>query len=1047
MNIESVKQEFDANLYSRQVGTFGVETMNKFVKLRVLIVGLGGTGLEVAKNLILAGPKSVTLYDTVKLTARDLESNYYADESKIAAGLTRVQATLSHLAELNNYVTVDALEPATPEELFSFEVLQKFDVVVVTEWFHIDTVKRLNDACNALNKGFIFTAAAGLAGAVFVDFGNKHVVNDKDGEECFLSLVANITDDGVVTTQEGQRHRLLEGDLLTFTEVVGMEKLNNAQFRVQKVISPYSFSIGDLRPLQPGSYVRNGIINQLKDPRPLPFKSLTASLEDFGESLIDCDLDWELDGRPAYVKMLLVAYWQFISEFGVPDFYDAAVLPRFEAFLSARIAAAKKTEEWKKLTETHIHKFLFGLAPGTFAPVQSFFGAIAAQEIVKYTGKYTPIHQWFVHEWYWSSFKKATYEDFARHRADVDAHRHSRYLSHVALLGHALHTQAQDSNVFMVGAGALGCEYLKYFAMSGLCCGKGTLTLTDDDTIEISNLNRQFLFRHKHVGSSKSEVAGSVAVSMNPALRVVAKKSRVCTETEPIFTDEFWDSLHLIVNAVDNIKARQYVDGKCVFHEKPLFEAGTLGTKCNSQLVLPGMTEAYSDSKDPKEETVPMCTMRSFPYLIDHCIEWARAKFFDLFVQVSKFLKEFFADPIKAAEKFKKEVRTNISAMKELCENLVLYLPLLENPRPEMYIKFARDFYQWAFHDQIQQLITSFPPDAKDKDGNLFWTSPKRPPVVVPFDANSPDHLAFIATIVNILQQFLVPVNKVHPTPSEIQSILATVQVRQVEIDNSEEARARLIAEAANPNPDSTSDAENLNNVCAALTALTRNPSQIRFEEIEFEKDADENGHIDFITFTSNSRAANYKIPTLPRYRIKIIAGKIIPAIATTTAMVSASVVVEVYKHLLKVPLDATRNFFSNLAIPIFMFSEPSPPVVRQDKEYDEIVLGPIKAIPAKHNTWSRLEIRGPKTLNQVIQEVQQAHGFTLSSFMVEKDQLYSTYSPNLNYRLTMKIEDILREIGYPLYPGRRYVLISLGGETDDMVDVDCPYMKYHLGN
>ncbi len=55
--------KIDTNLYSRQIGTFGMETMSKLVQLKVLIVGLRGLGVETAKNLILAGPKSVTLYD------------------------------------------------------------------------------------------------------------------------------------------------------------------------------------------------------------------------------------------------------------------------------------------------------------------------------------------------------------------------------------------------------------------------------------------------------------------------------------------------------------------------------------------------------------------------------------------------------------------------------------------------------------------------------------------------------------------------------------------------------------------------------------------------------------------------------------------------------------------------------------------------------------------------------------------------------------------------------------------------------------------------
>jgi ubiquitin-activating enzyme E1 len=64
----------------------------------------------------------------------------------------------------------------------------------------------------------------------------------------------------------------------------------------------------------------------------------------------------------------------------------------------------------------------------------------------------------------------------------------------------------------MVGAGALGCEYIKAFALMGLGCGpEGKVHCTDNDNIEISNLNRQFLFRKNHVGSSKSKTACEIA--------------------------------------------------------------------------------------------------------------------------------------------------------------------------------------------------------------------------------------------------------------------------------------------------------------------------------------------------------------------------------------------------------------------------------------------------------------------------------------------------------------------------------------------------------
>lgn len=66
--------------------------------------------------------------------------------------------------------------------------------------------------------------------------------------------------------------------------------------------------------------------------------------------------------------------------------------------------------------------------------------------------------------------------------------------------------------------------------------------------------------------------------------------TRVGPESEAVFNDKFWDNLNFVVNAVDNMHARLYVDQRCVWYEKPLLESGTLGTKCNSQMIVPHVT-------------------------------------------------------------------------------------------------------------------------------------------------------------------------------------------------------------------------------------------------------------------------------------------------------------------------------------------------------------------------------------------------------------------------------------------------------------------------
>lgn len=87
------------------------------------------------------------------------------------------------------------------------------------------------------------------------------------------------------------------------------------------------------------------------------------------------------------------------------------------------------------------------------------------------------------------------------------------------------------------------------------------------------------------------------------------------------FGDEFFANIDCVTNALDNVTARQYMDRRCVYYEKPLLESGTLGTKANVQVVLPHITESYSSSQDPPEKEYPMCTLKSFPNQIEHTIQ------------------------------------------------------------------------------------------------------------------------------------------------------------------------------------------------------------------------------------------------------------------------------------------------------------------------------------------------------------------------------------------------------------------------------------------
>ena len=81
--MNSKNEKFDANFYSRQLGVYGLETMKKIIKLNILIYGMRGLGIEIAKNIILAGPKKVTIFDPNIAKINDLTSNFYLTKDDI----------------------------------------------------------------------------------------------------------------------------------------------------------------------------------------------------------------------------------------------------------------------------------------------------------------------------------------------------------------------------------------------------------------------------------------------------------------------------------------------------------------------------------------------------------------------------------------------------------------------------------------------------------------------------------------------------------------------------------------------------------------------------------------------------------------------------------------------------------------------------------------------------------------------------------------------------------------------------------------------------
>ena len=138
----------------------------------------------------------------------------------------------------------------------------------------------------------------------------------------------------------------------------------------------------------------------------------------------------------------------------------------------------------------------------------------------------------------------------------------------------------EEAKVLIVGAGGIGCELLKNVVLSGF----KTIHIVYLYNIEISNLNRQFLFRRKHIGLPKAEVARESALKMDPSASITASFANIMdTEKFPI---SFFKKFNLVMNALDNLGARKYVNLMCLMAKVPLIESGTAGYLGQTSIII-----------------------------------------------------------------------------------------------------------------------------------------------------------------------------------------------------------------------------------------------------------------------------------------------------------------------------------------------------------------------------------------------------------------------------------------------------------------------------
>ena len=354
--------------------------------------------------------------------------------------------------------------------------------------------------------------------------------------------------------------------------------------------------------------------------------------------------------------------------------------------------------------------------------------------------------------------------------------------------------------------------------------GFRTVGLIDLDTIDVSNLNRKFLFRPEHVGQPKAVVAGEAATAFNPDLKVKSYHDNIKSAH---FNLAYFEKFNLVLNALDNIDARRHVNRLCLAANIPLIDSGTTGYLGQVMPIIKGKTSCYECFPKPTQKVYPICTIRSTPDKPVHCIVWAKECFKLLFNQPSESM--LFEDANSG--------------------DTSTYMHLIKFPTDlsvESIVNFGKDLILALYNTEIDKRLKM----------DVYKTA------------------------------------KVVPVPLNELDITAAIESCRKELSGASNAKS---SKTAGWDQRVFSLQENLAQFITCLYEVAHKDYNL-LGQLSFDKD--DLWAMKFVTAASNLRSHVFSIQQLSFHDAKGVAGNIIPAIATTNAIVAGIQVMQAVRLL-----------------------------------------------------------------------------------------------------------------------------------------------------
>ncbi|XP_052043274.1 ubiquitin-like modifier-activating enzyme 7 isoform X2 [Apodemus sylvaticus] len=992
----------DEELYSRQLYVLGRCAMQRLQEAKVLLCGLQGLGAEVAKNLVLTGVGSLTLYDPHPTCWADLAAQFLLTEESL--GRSRAEASQAQLAQLNEAVQISVHKGDITEDL-----LRGFQVVVLTD-SKLEDQLEVGSLCHKYGVYFLMAETRGLVGRVFCDFGEDFTVEDPTEVEPMTAAIQDISQGfpGIVTLRGGtKRHSFYDGDLVVFSDIEGMVELNSHSPQPVHVQKDGSLEIGDTTTFS--RYLRGGVVTEIKRPKTVRHKPLDIAL--LQPRMVAQNSQEEQRAHCLHRAFhALHKFQQLHSRLPKPwDPDDAETV----VGLAQDLEPLKGTEE--SLDETLLRTIALSSA-GSLSPMAAILGGVAAQEVLKAVSrKFLPLDQWL----YFDALECLPEDEKLLPLPEDCLPRNCRYDGQIAVFGTGLQEKLSHQRYLLVGAGAIGCEMLKGLALVGLGLRAhgGVVTVADMDHIERSNLSRQFLFRPEDVGRPKAEVAAAAARHLNPDLQVTSQTHPLDPTTEDIYDDSFFSRVDGVVAALDSFQARHYVAARCTHYLKPLLEAGTQGTRGSASVFVPYVTEAYRGPASAASEDAPypVCTVRHFPSTVEHSLQWAQNEFEELFRQSAETINRYQQTGTSLLD-------TDRTGTLDLLKQVMGVL----RTRPQTWrdcVVWALGHWQLCFRDSIVELLRNFPSDKVLEDGTLFWSGSKMCPQPLQFDPNQDMHFLYVLAAANLYARMHGLLG------SQSQPALRKLLKQLLESDST--PQNLFSAELGQ---------EQLKELQETLDDWRKGPP---LKPVMFGKDDDSDFikvHVNFVVAATDLRCQNYGVRPVNHDRIKQIMGRIVPAIVTSTAVVAGLLGLELYKVVSGPrPRGTFRHSYLHLAENYFIRSEPSVPAIQSFHHLE-------------WTCWDCLKVSAgqpEKTLESLLAHLQEEYGLKVEILLYDQALLYSSEWPyeKRAQRLCLRVTELVQQVtGWKPKPGLRVLVLELSCEGEEDEDETAfPPLHYEL--